>query len=99
VPAAYVTGSAASPDLVGVAEVATRSGHPVNTVQSWRRRHADFPRPVTTLATGPVWAWDDVEHWIASRSPARRPGLLRGQIRMAENSDASIEELVRAFEG
>jgi predicted nucleic acid-binding protein len=58
-------------DLVSVAEVSSRSGRSVNTIQSWRRRHADFPAPRVELAAGPIWRWDDVSAWIGQRS--RRP--------------------------
>jgi uncharacterized protein len=58
------------PDVVGVAEIASRSGRPISTVQSWRRRHADFPSPNVELAAGPVWLWADVRPWIDQRSPA-----------------------------
>jgi predicted nucleic acid-binding protein len=54
-------------DLVSVAEIAARSRRSPNTVQSWRRRHADFPAPVATLAAAPVWDWSDVQPWIARR--------------------------------
>lgn len=60
-------------DVVGVAEIASRSGRPVSTVQSWRRRHADFPSPNLELAAGPVWRWGDVSAWID-----RRPGRWMG---------------------
>ncbi len=61
-------------DLVSVAEIAARSGRSVNTVQSWRRRHADFPAPVATLAAAPVWAWPAIEQWIARRrAPTAEP--------------------------
>ena len=56
------------PDVVGVAEIASRSGRPVSTVQSWRRRHADFPTPNLDLAAGPIWLWTDVSAWIERRS-------------------------------
>jgi predicted nucleic acid-binding protein len=55
-------------DLVSVAELAARSGRSVNTIQSWRRRHADFPDPVASLAAGPVWTWPIVERWITDRA-------------------------------
>lgn len=55
------------PDLVSIAEIAARSGHPVNTIQSWRRRHPDFPAPVVRLAAGPVWTWASVGGWIDGR--------------------------------
>jgi predicted nucleic acid-binding protein len=57
-------------DLVGVAEIAARSGHPTSTIQSWRRRHAGFPMPFAALASGPVWRWSTVDRWI--RAEPRR---------------------------
>lgn len=60
-------------DLVSVAEIAARSGRSPNTVQSWRRRHRDFPTPVAMLAAAPVWAWPDVAAWIDARAPERLP--------------------------
>ena len=62
---------AKEPDLVGVAEIAARSGHPTNTVQSWRRRHRTFPKPAANLASGPIWQWSSVAAWIgvARRAP------------------------------
>ena len=60
-------------DLVGVAEIASRSGRPVSTVQSWRRRHADFPAPSVELAAGPIWLWGEAKAWIDQRSPRRAP--------------------------
>ena len=56
-----------SADLVSVAELAARSGRSVNTIQSWRRRHADFPSPSVELAAGPIWLWGDVSAWIQQR--------------------------------
>ena len=50
-------------DLVSVAEIAQRTGHPTSTVQTWRRRYESFPGPLAALATGPIWDWDEVERW------------------------------------
>jgi hypothetical protein len=61
-----VAGPALS-DPVSVAEIAARSGRSINTVQSWRRRHRDFPAPATQLAAAPVWDWAKVAGWIAAR--------------------------------
>lgn len=61
-------------DLVSVTEIAERAGTTPGTVHSWRRRHADFPRPIAELAIGPVWSWPDVERWLAVE---RRPGRPR----------------------
>jgi hypothetical protein len=58
--------------LVGAAEIAARLGvaH-VETVHTWRRRHQDFPEPVTKLTQAMVWYWPDVERW--ARSTGRGP--------------------------
>lgn len=62
---------AAVSDLVSVAEIATRAGRPVNTIQSWRRRHSDFPTPVAKLGAGPIWNWPIVHKWISARVAPR----------------------------
>ena len=77
-PAAPYGAPAPSPGaLVSVAEIAARAGRSVNTVQSWRRRHPDFPMPVARLAAGPVWTWPTVNTWIATRHHA--PAALAGR--------------------
>lgn len=70
-PAPYGAQSEGS-DLVSVSELAARSGRSVNTIQSWRRRHADFPSPNVELAAGPIWLWSEAKAWIDQRS-SRRP--------------------------
>lgn len=69
--APYGAITAGESELVSVAEVAARAGRSTNTVQSWRRRHRDFPAPVATLAAGPVWTWPDIAQWIDARSARR----------------------------
>ena len=65
-----------STDLVSVSEISARAGRPVNTVQSWRRRHHDFPAPVARLAAGPIWSWTTVASWISARSDRPTPHAL-----------------------
>ncbi len=65
-------------DLVSVSEISARSGRPINTIQSWRRRHRDFPEPVAQLAAGPIWEWPTVAQWISTRKGDQSPaGSLR----------------------
>lgn len=66
--APYAVETSEALELVGVAEIASRSGRPVSTVQSWRRRHADFPPPNADLAAGPIWLWSDIGAWIDHRA-------------------------------
>ena len=68
-PAPY--GDDLASDLVSVTEIAARAGRPINTIQSWRRRHADFPAPMAQLGAGPIWSWPQIEGWLAAR--ARTP--------------------------
>ena len=77
-PASYGSDPPNRTGLVGVAEIAARSGRSTNTVQSWRRRHRTFPEPAANLASGPVWEWSSVAAWIGGGRRAERdrsPGL------------------------
>jgi predicted nucleic acid-binding protein len=69
--ASYEATDAMADDVVSVAEIARRSGRPISTVQSWRRRDATFPRPFVELAAGPIWHWQDVSRWINGRRRRR----------------------------
>lgn len=60
-------------DLVSVTEIAQRLGRTVGAIHQLRRRNVGFPEPLATLATGPVWAWSDVERWAAIPRPPGRP--------------------------
>lgn len=61
------------PVLVSVTEIAQRLSRSVGAIHQVRRRHADFPAPIASLATGPVWAWSDVERWAAVPRRSGRP--------------------------
>lgn len=74
-------------DVVSVAEIAARSGRPISTIQSWRRRHPDFPVPVASLAAGPVWTWPVVERWIKAR---RGLGHRTGPHRLASSRSEAL---------
>jgi predicted DNA-binding transcriptional regulator AlpA len=50
-------------DLVGATEIGQRLGIDRRSVHQLRRRHADFPEPITRLESAMVWAWPDVERW------------------------------------
>lgn len=60
-------------DLVSVTEIAQRLGRSLGAIHQARRRHPDFPAPIVTLATGPVWAWSEIERWAAIPRPSGRP--------------------------
>lgn len=59
-------------DLVDATMIAGRLGvKRPQVVHDWRRRHDDFPQPVTRLASTYIWLWPEVEQW------ARRTGRIR----------------------
>ena len=60
-------------DLVGAHEIAQRLGvaRP-QVVHEWRRRHADFPRPIANLKTALIWDWHDVMSWAKSTGRAKK---------------------------
>jgi hypothetical protein len=62
------------PDLVGVAEIARLIGVTKQRVSELAGR-AGFPRPVASLASGPVWLRPHVSRFVESWS--RRPGRPR----------------------
>lgn len=69
--AAYRAGALLLPGdaWVTINDLAARAGVARSTVQSWRQRHPNFPRPLQDAP--PRWAWSEVAAWL--RIP-RRPG-------------------------
>jgi hypothetical protein len=82
-------------DIVSVSEIAQRSGRPISTVQTWRRRYESFPRPAAQLAVGPVWSWSDVERW-AARHAAGETRRRRRAVRIDFPEDLPGADLVAA---
>lgn len=56
--------SAAEVTAAGIARLA---GVGRAAVSNWRRRHADFPRPVGGTETSPSFALSDVEEWLRTQ--------------------------------
>ncbi|BAH30752.1 hypothetical protein [Rhodococcus erythropolis] len=52
--------------LVGPAEISKLLGVEANTVNVWKVRHADFPKPVRRLRSGDVWDVREIEAWAKS---------------------------------
>lgn len=72
-------------DLVDVTEIARRAGTSPGMVHQWRRRHADFPAPLVTLAIGPIWTWEPVKEWLDKPRKPGRPRAYTHTIRCVEN--------------
>ncbi|MET3986626.1 N-6 DNA methylase [Streptomyces sp. PvR034] len=55
------------PTEVTAAEIARLAGVGRAAVSNWRRRHADFPRPVGGSETSPSFALPEVEDWLRAQ--------------------------------
>lgn len=53
-------------DLVGLTEISVRAGVTNAAVANWAARHPTMPKPVRTLACGPVYSWEQVARWLAA---------------------------------
>ena len=51
-------------DLVGINEIATMAGVSSQAVTNWRSRAADFPHPLSVLASGPVFRKTQIRAWL-----------------------------------
>ncbi|MFB9799022.1 N-6 DNA methylase, partial [Streptomonospora salina] len=49
--------------VLGAGDIARLTGVRRPAVSNWRRRYADFPRPVAGSSTNPRFALEDVERW------------------------------------
>lgn len=51
-------------DFVGINEIAGMAGVSPQAVANWRVRAADFPRPVSELASGPIFRRSQIRIWL-----------------------------------
>lgn len=54
-------------DLVGIGEIAERTGVSSAAVTNWQKRHVgDFPDPLVKLSCGPIFEWKEVLAWLVA---------------------------------
>lgn len=63
-------------NLVGPAEIGELLRVEANTINIWKTRHLDFPRPVRRLKSSDLWDVREVRAWAKStnRFPADESG-------------------------
>ncbi|MFD3539987.1 N-6 DNA methylase [Streptomyces sp. NPDC058662] len=80
---------------VTAAEVARLAGVGRAAVSNWRRRHADFPRPVGGTATSPSFALPEVERWLRAQGKlAEVPLRERVWQQVAAHPEGAVAALV-----
>lgn len=81
------------PDLVGVSDIAERTGRSRQNVTQWvhgqRRDRAPFPAPEGTVGRSLVWLWSEVNAWL------RGIGLDDGENRPTRAEATEIDWLLR----
>jgi len=91
------------PKLVGISEIAEMANPPVSkqAVSNWRVRYDDFPRPVQTLQSGPVWDKEVIQSWLdakAGHAPVVISFInLKGGVAKTTTSVAVAEILAKEF--
>ena len=58
------TGYPMEHELVGINEIASMAGVSSQAVTNWRARSADFPSPLSELASGPVFRKSQIRAWL-----------------------------------
>jgi hypothetical protein len=82
---------------VTAAEIARLAGVGRAAVSNWRRRHADFPRPVGGTETSPSFALTDVEDWLRKQGKlAEVPLKERVWQQVTGHPDGPVTALVHA---
>jgi chromosome partitioning protein len=59
-------------DLVGISEIAEMANVTRAAVTNWRNRKPDFPKPVTELASGPIFEKEKIKQWLQDNPPRRK---------------------------
>jgi len=89
--------------LVGISEIAEMANPPVTkqAVSNWRVRYDDFPRPVESLQSGPVWDAEVIKAWLnakAGHAPVVISFInLKGGVAKTTTSVAVAEILAKEF--
>ena len=51
-------------EILGINEIATLAGVSSQAVTNWRARATDFPKPISNLASGPVFRRSQIRAWL-----------------------------------
>src|SRR5665213_3996661 len=85
-------------DIVGINEIAAMAGVSSQAVANWRTRAADFPRPLSDLAAGPVFRRAQVRAWLKRNN--RKLGELQnganfyGRLKSFRNDDDALSDCI-----
>lgn len=76
-------------EILGINEIAAMAGVSSQAVTNWRTRAADFPKPISELASGPVFRRSQVRAW-----------LIKNNRKLASlEADSSFYDRLKEFRG
>lgn len=86
-------------ELMGIYEVAQLAGVSPQAVSNWVVRKPDFPTPVATLASGPVWSGQHIRAWLASDSTSSQVAGKGHPMKFKKSHEYPLEEISSALGG
>ena len=87
-------------EVLGLYEIAVLAGVTPQAVSNWTIRKPDFPQPLATLASGPVWDGSVIRGWLASErsipSKSTRENALK---KFVVGDEYTLDAIVSALGG
>jgi hypothetical protein len=85
-------------DLVGINEIATMAKVSSQAVANWRTRASDFPLPISSLASGPVFRRAQVRAWLKRNNrkleDLQQGSSFYGRLKSYRNDDDALSECI-----
>lgn len=85
-------------ELMGIYEIAQLAGVSPQAVSNWVVRKADFPLPVATLASGPIWNGQRIRRWLA-RADYTPPQINGQEMDFKKGQEYSLNEISSVLGG
>ena len=86
-------------ELMGIYEIAQLAGVSPQAVSNWVVRKADFPKPVATLASGPIWNGQHIRDWLTRPEYPSTPQTIRHEIDFKKGQEYTLAEISSVLGG
>lgn len=87
-------------EIVGIFEIANMAGVTPQAVSNWLSRKPDFPKPMATLASGPVWDGKTIRAWLRrERAPGGKTTREGAMKELQVGREYTLDEVVATVGG